>query len=120
MEKIKLQNLEFYGYHGAFEEEKKLGQKLTVSIELEADLTEACSSDQLEDTIDYTKVYEGIKSIVEGPNKFSLLEHLAEEICHYTIRHFELVETVMVNIKKPKVPYPGIESFEIEIFRSRN
>ena len=41
MDKIYIRDLEFIGYHGVFEEEKKLGQKFYLSLELSTDLREA-------------------------------------------------------------------------------
>ena len=38
MDKIYIRDLEFIGYHGVFEEEKKLGQKFYLSLELSTDL----------------------------------------------------------------------------------
>ena len=37
MDKIYIRDLEFIGYHGVFEEEKKLGQKFYLSLELSTD-----------------------------------------------------------------------------------
>ena len=38
MDKIYIRDLEFIGYHGVFEEEKKIGQKFFVSLELTTNL----------------------------------------------------------------------------------
>lgn len=39
MDKIYVNEMEFYGYHGVFEEENKLGQRFRVSAELHLDLS---------------------------------------------------------------------------------
>ena len=65
MDKILLQNLMFYGYHGVYEAERELGQKFYLDIVLEADLQKAGYSDELMDTIDYTAVYREVKEITE-------------------------------------------------------
>ena len=38
MDKMYIRELEIFGYHGVFEEEKRLGQKFIVSLELDLDL----------------------------------------------------------------------------------
>lgn len=35
---MKLHRMEYYGYHGVFEEERKLGQRYYIDLELELDL----------------------------------------------------------------------------------
>ena len=38
MDKIFVNKMEFYGYHGVFPEETKLGQRFKVDLTVEADL----------------------------------------------------------------------------------
>ena len=47
MDKIYIRDLEFIGYHGVFEEEKKLGQKFFVSLELTTNFREAGLNDDI-------------------------------------------------------------------------
>ena len=56
MDKIYIRDLEFIGYHGVFEEEKKLGQKFYLSLELSTDLREA--NDDITKTTHYGEVAE--------------------------------------------------------------
>lgn len=41
MDKMVLHRMEYYGYHGVFPEERKLGQRFYIDLELELDLREA-------------------------------------------------------------------------------
>ncbi len=45
----------FYGYHGANSEEKELGQRFVVYLEIEYDLCPAGSNDVLTDTVTYPR-----------------------------------------------------------------
>ena len=45
MDKIFLKNLAFFGFHGVLQEEKNLGQKFFVDVELSLDLKEAGKSE---------------------------------------------------------------------------
>jgi len=119
MDYIRLNNLEFYAYHGVFSEEKKLGQRLKVSIEMGLSLEKASRSDDVSDTIDYTKVYDGIKNIICGKKHYNLLEKICGNISEYILEDFASVESVRISIVKIGVPYPGIYESEVEIFRER-
>lgn len=78
MDKIYLNELVFYGYHGVLKEETKLGQTFRVSLILDF-LPKAGISDSVEDTVSYADVYETVKEIVEG-KPFKLIEALAEKL----------------------------------------
>ena len=63
MDKIYIRDLEFIGYHGVLEEEKKLGQKFFISLELTTNLREAGLNDNITKTTHYGEVAETIKKI---------------------------------------------------------
>lgn len=118
MDKIFFNKMAFYAYHGAFSEENRLGQRFYVDLELGLDLTPAGRSDDLDKTVDYGKVYETVKGLVEKP-VCALLETLAENIATRLLQDFPL-EEVMVRVTKPDPPIPGhYESVGVEIRRRR-
>lgn len=120
MDKIRLKNLGFYGYHGVLAEENKLGQKFFVDIEMTTDLKAAGLSDNVGDTINYAEVYSIVKDIVEN-SRFKLLEALAEAIAVKILREFAMVKELVINIKKPEAPVNGIfDYFAVEIRRKNN
>ncbi|GAY79025.1 2-amino-4-hydroxy-6-hydroxymethyldihydropteridine pyrophosphokinase [Sporolactobacillus inulinus] len=71
--------MQFYGYHGALEEERRIGQRFDVDVSLILDLYRAGSTDRLDQTVNYADVYTKVKEIVEGP-PCALIEHVAEKI----------------------------------------
>ncbi len=119
MDKIYINNMKFYGYHGVYPEEQKLGQRFNVDLVLECDLTESAKSDDIESTVDYGQAYELTKELVEGePRK--LVEKLTEEIAQALLEKFEMVSACTVKVIKPDPPIPGhYDSVAIEIKRSR-
>lgn len=120
MDKILLEGLMFYGYHGVLKEEGLLGQKFIVDLELELDLRGAGTSDDLNRSVSYADVYGEVKAIVEG-EPFKLIEALAENISKKILDKYNTVNGVMVRIKKPEAPVPGIYNyFGVEIKRGRN
>ena len=56
MDKIRLNNVQIYAYHGLLPEEKQLGQKFQVDVELSVDLSKSCITDSIEDTVNYEKI----------------------------------------------------------------
>ncbi len=100
-DRIILQEMSFYGYHGVLPAEKTLGQFFLVSLELCLDLRRAGEQDDLGATVDYAAVYETVKAVMEGPPR-DLLEALAEEIAARLL--CEPVEGVIVEVKKPAPP----------------
>lgn len=117
--KITLKDMVFYGYHGVQDEERTLGQRFIVTITLKTDDAKDQHIHKLEDTVDYTKVYDVIKNIMEI-DKHLLLENCANKILDNVLMRFSLVDSATLSIRKPSVPIQGQLSFsEIEMTRGR-
>ncbi|WZL72897.1 dihydroneopterin aldolase [Clostridiaceae bacterium 35-E11] len=120
MDKIIMKNLSFYGYHGVLQEESILGQKFFIDIDLYVDLKKAGTTDHVADTVHYGEAYALVKDIVEN-RRFQLIETLGETITSEVLYHFPKVHEIVIKIKKPEAPVPGIyDYFGIEIRRQRN
>jgi 7,8-dihydroneopterin aldolase/epimerase/oxygenase len=102
---IFLEGMQFYGYHGVNPEERTLGQRFLVDVELSTTLRVAGRSDDLNDTINYSAVYKRVQSIVEGESRF-LIEAVAEEIASTLLRAFPAAG-VTVTVRKPEVALRG-------------
>ncbi len=113
---IRLRNMVFYTYHGAYPAERELGQRLEVDVELRLDLTRPGGSDDLETTPDYVDVYNLVREIVEK-REFSLLEAIAGTVANELLAAHELQE-VVVRVRKPNPPVGGlVDCAEIEVTR---
>jgi 7,8-dihydroneopterin aldolase/epimerase/oxygenase len=111
--------MEFYGYHGVFPEENKLGQVFLVDLVVETDLKKAGQSDSLDYTINYAELYTICREIVEGKT-FKLIETVAETIADSILQSFPSVATCTVKVIKPNPPIKGhYESVAVEIVRGR-
>ncbi|SHK07180.1 dihydroneopterin aldolase [Tepidibacter formicigenes] len=120
MDKIILNNLGFYGYHGVFKEENVLGQKFFIDIELYLDLKKAGQTDDVNESVSYAQVYDLVKNICEN-EKYNLLEALCENISKQIFNEFNLVKEIMVRVKKPEAPVNGMfDYFGVEIRRKRD
>ena len=119
MDKIKLNKMEFYGYHGVFPEETRLGQRFTVDLAVSLDLSKAGRSDNLEHSINYAELYAVCKEVVEG-EPFKLVEAVAERIAELVLGRYTSVRQCDVRVIKPDPPIPGhYQSVAVEISRSR-
>ena len=120
MDKILLKNIEVFGYHGVYEEERLKGQNFYIDVELKLDLNKACESDELEDTVDYSEVYYIIVEI-NKLNKFKLLEKFADTISQKVLSQYKQVKEICVSIKKSEVPFTQkIDYVEIKVKRGRD
>ncbi|GIP36365.1 dihydroneopterin aldolase [Paenibacillus sp. J2TS4] len=120
MDKMILSRMEFYGYHGVFPEENKLGQRFYVDVELYLPLKQAGVSDHLEDTVNYAEVYEKVKELVEG-RPFQLIEALAETIASRLLQTYTIIEEITVRVIKSHPPFNIIfEGVTVEIHRKRD
>lgn len=120
MDYIHLNDMEFYGYHGALPEENKLGQRFRLTVSLATDLAEAGQTDDLSKTMNYAEVYEMCKNIVEG-EAVHLIETVAETVAGTIMTGFaEKVNGVRVLLIKPDPPIRGhYSSVSVEITRGR-
>ncbi|WP_453992497.1 dihydroneopterin aldolase [Bacillus nitroreducens] len=119
MDKIYVNQMQFYGYHGVFPEETKLGQRFYVDLTVEVDVKKAGETDKLEYSVHYGELYHLCKDIVEG-KPYKLLEAVAEKIATEILKHFTLVSSCTIKVTKPDPPIPGqLQSVAVEISRSR-
>jgi len=120
MDKIYIRDLEFIGYHGVFEEEKKLGQKFFVSLELTTNLREAGLNDDITKTTHYGEVSESVKKIF-FQKKYDLIETLAEDIAREVLLNYPLISELKLEIKKPWAPVGiPLKDVSVEITRKWN
>ncbi|ADC49731.1 dihydroneopterin aldolase [Alkalihalophilus pseudofirmus OF4] len=120
MDKIYMDGLEFYGYHGVFKEENKLGQRFYVDLTLDLDLKKASASDNIDETINYGEVYKKVEEIVEG-EPYKLVETVAEKIAADLLGSYQRLERCTVKLIKPDPPIPGhYKSVAVEITRGKN
>ena len=115
MAKIRMCDMEFYGYTGCLPEEKKQGQTFIVTVEMDCEDLVGCISDRLEDTVDYSKVYDIVKNIVESSH-CNLIEHLCFSIARELLDSSDLITEVKVTVSKPNAPVNGkFRTMETEV-----
>jgi dihydroneopterin aldolase len=106
MGKISLEGMEFFAKHGVHEQERIIGNRYRVDVEVEAALWQAALSDKVEDTIDYGKIYRIVEKEIYKPAH--LLEHLAGNILNHLFLQIAEVEKAQVSVYKYNAPVGGI------------
>jgi len=116
---ISLENIRLYGYHGAIPNERELGQRFEIDVEILADLKEAVATDDMKKTVNYETVYRLVEAEVVN-EKYHLLEALADKLARDVLDRFDNALEVTVRIRKPSVPIAGsIDHVQIEVVRER-
>ena len=104
-DRIILDAMVFQGTHGVYAEEQQTPQPFEVDVELALNLQPAGLSDDLAQTVDYGRVFDTCRQIVES-TRFNLIEALAEAIAQELLAGFPADE-VTVRVRKPQVKLGG-------------
>jgi 7,8-dihydroneopterin aldolase/epimerase/oxygenase len=117
-DRIVLHNIRLQGRHGYYDHELEAPQPFEVDVELALNLQPAGVDDDLEKSVDYARVYEVVRQIVESTS-YRLLEALAEAISHEILADFPVTE-VGVRVRKPAVQLGGpLDYAGVEVWRQR-
>lgn len=116
MDRIMARGIVLRGCHGILPREREQAQKFIIDVEMLLDLRPAGSRDDLSLTVDYSRVYQVVRAIVEE-RSFFLIEALAENIAAAILAGFA-VEEVAVTVSKPEAPVAGeFADFAVQIRR---
>lgn len=99
---IALEGMEFYAYHGFYEEEQVIGGDYIIDVYLDTNFDAAASSDQLDVTINYETIYRIVK--VEMQKNSKLLEAIAKRIIEKIIGICTTVQAIKVRVTKKNPP----------------
>jgi dihydroneopterin aldolase len=102
---IQIAGLQTFGYHGLFEEERRLGQKFTFDIDATLKPAPTHRDDRLDASIRYDAVVDAAVSLA-GEMKYQTLEALGEAIAIGLLRRFALIDTICVGVSKFSPPIP--------------
>lgn len=117
MDRIELRGMSFQGRHGVRAAEREEAQEFRVDLEVDADLGRAARSDELADTVDYTKLRRIARQVIEGPPA-SLLETLATRIAEQVL-DVPGVTSVSVRVAKRPPSMQPIDAAAVRINRTR-
>lgn len=119
MDQIQIRGLRIFAYHGVNPEEKEQGQTFVLDITLYTDLKKPGRTDDLADTINYSKATKCAARVMEeGP--YDLIERVAARVAQQLLEDFPTVEQVTVLLKKPQAPVKAdFDYMAVEVTRTR-
>jgi len=118
-DRIILRDLGFYGYHGLFAEEEKLGQRFFIDLEFGVDLKAPGETDAIGHTVSYADIYDVVKSTFEG-QRTKLIEALGHNIVTALFSRFADINWIIIRIRKPEAPIAMVRGeAAIELHRVR-
>ena len=97
--------MEFWAYHGCFDEERIVGTKYIISITLDVNIDKATRTDQLEDTVNYQEVYDIVKTEMAIPS--NLIEHVCGRIKNNIRKHLPHIQNTNISLSKYNPPLGG-------------
>lgn len=119
MDKIFVNGLKLYAYHGVNPEENTEGQFFVLDIAADVSLFVPCETDSVDDTVSYAKIIKSARKAFLS-DKFDLLERAAQCVADNLLNDFEKIKEVTVLLKKPNAPIKAdFDYVAVEITRSR-
>ena len=103
---VSIEGLAFYGYHGVPAEERAIGHRYLVDVELEVDGA-ADETDAIADTVDYSEVARLVEHVVREAQCHTV-ERLAGLCADLLLESFRLILSATVTVRKPHPPMPYI------------
>jgi len=100
---IFVRDLEVYAYHGVPAEERVIGHRYRLSIELDLSECDAVTSDLVSETVDYGSVAVLAGTILRS-SRAHTLERLVGEISDAIFAQFPTVSAVRIELGKPMPP----------------
>lgn len=110
--KIKVNKIKVYAYHGCLEEEAKIGGHYEINVVLHTDFMEAAKTDDLSLTIDYVLVNKIVKE--EMAIRSKLIEDVALRIHNRFKKELKNLHKSSIEIVKVSPPINGdVESVSV-------
>ena len=100
--KIIINGLRLYAYHGMMEQEQKVGAYFTIDVEVEVDISRAIDADELDGTISYADLYDLIRREMAVPSR--LVEHAAGRIAQAILSKHSTAQSVHIRLLKENPP----------------
>ena len=98
-DRITVRGITAHAHHGVYDWEREKGQTFSVDVVLELDTRAAAAGDDLERTVNYAELAQGLHGILTG-EPVDLLETLAQRMADSCLAN-PLVDAVEITVHKP-------------------
>ncbi|MCL2195848.1 MAG: dihydroneopterin aldolase [Oscillospiraceae bacterium] len=103
MQHIAIKGLDLYAYHGVHAHEREQGQPFVLDITLWANMSAACTSDDLADTVNYSRVID-CAAAAFCAEKHQLIERAASVTGDAILAEFAPIQRLEITVHKPQAP----------------
>ncbi|MGK0406406.1 MAG: dihydroneopterin aldolase [Roseivirga sp.] len=118
MDKILVEGIRLYGYHGCLDEEGKIGTEYEVSVTVWGNINNSFQSDNLHHTMDYVNISRVVQEHVS--NRAKLIETVAHRISETIFEEMPMVIKLKIKLSKLNPPINGdVKKVSIELKRKR-
>jgi|TARA_Y100001934_G_C12267033_1_gene732924 dihydroneopterin aldolase len=118
MDKISVEGIRLYAYHGCLDEEGKIGTEYSVDVEVWGEVQAAIDSDELSHTMDYVTINRVVADRMAIRHK--LIETVADQILGDIFKEMPLVQKAKIKLSKLHPPINGdVKRVSIELKRKR-
>ena len=100
---LSVRQLAIYAHHGVFAEEKLLGQRFLLDIQLRVQAPEALISDDIVRSVSYAHVIEEAKNFFTE-QVYNMIETAADRLATHLLQRFSKATSVSVTVHKPSAP----------------
>jgi dihydroneopterin aldolase len=101
---VLLRGLEFYAYHGVPDEERVVGHRYKVDLEMEVE-GDTDTTDDIAGTVDYGAAAQLVTSVAQG-HRYRTVERLARAIGQQLLKEHVCIEKLTITLTKRLPPAP--------------
>ena len=102
---IALEEMDFFAFHGYYDEERKAGNHFLMDLHVTCKLGKEAENDELGGTINYELLYLICQSEMKKPTR--LLEAIFHRIANHILKQFDAAIVVRVVLRKKQPPLDG-------------
>lgn len=118
MDRIEVEGIKLFGYHGCLDEEGLIGTDYRVDVTVWGDLHKAAESDRLKDTLDYVTINKIVAE--EMAIRSKLIEHVGRRILDRIMSEMPPVVRSEIKLSKLHPPINGdVESVSVIMTQER-
>ena len=99
---VSLDGLRFHAFHGVLPQERTVGNDYVVDVRAGYDVSSACLTDDVGDTLNYARMFDIVKAEMAEPSK--LLERVAWRIGEKLMAEFPAIKSLTIRLTKQNPP----------------
>ncbi|MDZ7845603.1 MAG: dihydroneopterin aldolase [Owenweeksia sp.] len=112
MERIEVEGIKLFGYHGCLDEEGLIGTDYRANVTVWGHLRSAAASDNLKDTLDYVTINKVVSQ--EMAIRSKLIENVAKRILDRLMEEMPQIQKAEIKLSKLHPPINGdVESVSV-------